>query len=61
MDKNLTEDLMQMLNVNETIDQMAKANSFCWYGHALREDKNNLLRKSLDFRVMGQEKWVYQR
>ena len=33
MDKKLTKDLMQMLNLIETIDQLAKANNVRWYGH----------------------------
>ena len=57
MDKKSTKDLMQMLDLNETIDQLVKANSVRWYEHVLRKDKNNLLRRTLDFRG----KWVDQR
>ena len=32
MDKMSTKDLMQMMDLNEAIDQLAKANSVCWYG-----------------------------
>ena len=53
VDKKLTKDLMQMLDLNETIDQLARANSGHWYGHVLRKDKNNFLRKTLDFKVKG--------
>ena len=35
MDKKSTNDLMQMLDLNETMDQLAKANSVRWYGQAL--------------------------
>ena len=48
MDKKSTKDPMQMSNMIETIDQLAKANSVRWYGHVLRKDKNNLLRMVLD-------------
>ena len=51
--KKLTKDLMQMLDLNETIDQLAKGNSVHWYGHVLRKDKNNFLRRTLDFKVKG--------
>ena len=44
MDTKLTKDLMQMLDLNETIDQLAKANSVRWYGNILRKDKNRFLR-----------------
>ena len=33
MDKNLTMDLMQILDMNKTIDQLVKGNSVHWYGH----------------------------
>ena len=33
---------MEMLALNETIDQLAKANSVYWYGHVLTRDENIL-------------------
>ena len=42
---------MLMLDLNETIDKLAKANSVHWYGHALRMDKKNFMRRALDFKV----------
>ena len=41
MDRKLTIDLMQMLDLNETMDQLAKANSVHWYGHVFRNDKTS--------------------
>ena len=46
MDKKSTKDLMQMLDLNVAIDQLAIANGDCWYGHVLRKDKNNFLRRA---------------
>ena len=47
-----------MLDLNETIDQLVKANSVCWYVHVLRKDKNNFLRRALDLIVKGtMKKW----
>ena len=43
MDKKSTKGLMQMLDLNETMEQLAKANSVCWYEHVLRKDKSNFL------------------
>ena len=57
MDKKLTKDLMQMLDLNETIDQLAKANSVHWYEHVLRKDKNNFLRRALNSKL----KWTMKR
>ena len=56
MDKKSIKDLMQMLDLSETIDQLAKANSVRWYGHVLRKDKSNFLRRALDFKVKGTRK-----
>ena len=42
---------MQMLDLNETMGQLAKANGVSWYGHVLRKDKNNVLRCELDLKV----------
>ena len=53
MDKKSTNDPMQMLDLSETIDQLAKSNSVRWYGHVLRKDKNNFLRGELDVKVKG--------
>ena len=50
VDKKSTKDLMQMLDLNETMDQLTKANSVCWYGHVLRKDENNILRTALDLK-----------
>ena len=56
MDKKLTKDLMQMLNLNETMDQLAKAYNVCWHGHVLRKDKNNFLRRAFNFEIKGTRK-----
>ena len=61
MDKKSTKDLMQMLDLNATIDQLAKANGVRWYGYVLRKDKNNFLRTALALGVKGARKWVDQR
>ena len=38
-------DLMFMLHLSETIDQLAMANSICWNGHVLRREDGHVLRK----------------
>ena len=42
---------MQMWDLNETIDQLAKANSVHWDGHVLKKDDMNIMRRALDFKV----------
>ena len=48
--------LMFMLGLCETIDQLAVANSVCWYGHVLWREDGHVLRRALDFVVDGQRK-----
>ena len=47
MDKKSMNDLKKMLDLNDTIDQLAKANSVHWCGHVLRKDKSNFLKGHL--------------
>ena len=42
----MKKDVMKQFDLEETIDLLAKANSVHWYGHVLRKDKNNLLRRA---------------
>ena len=49
-------DLMFMLDLNETIDQLAIANSVRWYGHWLRRDDGHVLIRALDFEAECQRK-----
>ena len=49
-------DLMLMLGLNDTIDQLAMANSVRWYGHVLRREDGHVLRRALDFEVEGQRR-----
>ena len=41
--------LMFMLGLKEAIDQLDKANSFCWHGHVLRIEDGHVIRRALDF------------
>ena len=54
-DRKISTDMMLMLVWNETIDQLAIANSVPWYGHMLREG-GHILTRALDFEVEGQRK-----
>ena len=61
MDRNMTKDLLQMMDFNERIGQLTKANSVHWYGHVSRKVKNNFLRRALDIIVKGTRKRVRPR
>ena len=43
-DRKRSMDLMFMLGLNETIDQLAMASSVRWYGHVLRREDGHVLR-----------------
>ena len=49
-------DLMFMLGLNETMDQLAIANSVLWLGHVLRREDGHILRTVLDFKAESQRK-----
>ena len=55
-DRKKSTDLMLMLGLNETIDQLAMVNSVRWYGHVLRREDGHVLRRALQFEVEGQRK-----
>ena len=42
--------------LNETIDQLAMANSVRWNGHVLRKEDGHVLKRALDFEVDDQGK-----
>ena len=50
-DRKRSTDLMFMLGLNETIDQLAMASSVRWYGNVLRREDGHVLRKALDIEV----------
>ena len=55
-DRKRSTELTYMLDLKETIDQLAMANSVCRHGHVLRREDGHVLRKALDFEVDGQRK-----
>lgn len=55
-DRKKTEDLMEMLGLEQPADQLAKANRVQWLGHVLRTGDDNALRRALEFEVNGTRK-----
>ena len=43
LDKRKTGDLMEMLGLEETLEQIVKANTLRWYGHVLRMEDGHAL------------------
>ena len=51
-----SKNLMLMLDLNETIHQLAMAKSVHWYGHVVKRGDGHILRRALDFEVECQRK-----
>ena len=49
-----------MKDLEQTLDELEEANSVRWYGRTLRKDKNNIMKKALDPRVIGTRKMSRQ-
>ena len=56
VDRKKMEQLMEMLGLKETMDRMAKANGVRWYGHVVRRDDDNILKKAMIMEVNGKRK-----
>ena len=48
--------LMEMLGLEGRVEQLAKANGVRWYEHVLRREEDHVLRKALEFEVLGRRK-----
>ena len=60
IDRKISKDLMFMLGLKETIDQLAMANSVHWHGRVLRRDDGHILR-ALDLMLKVKGRRVGQR
>ena len=56
VDRKNTEELMEMLGLKKTLDRMAKANGVRWYGHMIKREDDNILKKAMMMEVNGQRK-----
>ena len=52
-DRESSEELMNRLGLKERVEHLAKANGVRWYGHVLRKEKDDILRRALAFEVDG--------
>ena len=51
-----TEDMTNMLGLNQTIDKMAKASGVRWLGNVLRKEDDDVVRSVLEFNDEGRRK-----
>ena len=51
IEKRTSQKLMSLLSLKDTLDGLARASQVQWYGHVLRSNNGDLLRRPLDFEV----------
>ena len=56
VDRKKMEELMEMLGSKETLDKMVKANGVRWYGHVIRRNDDNILKKAMMMEMNGTRK-----
>ena len=56
VDRKKMEELMEILGLKETLDRMARANGVRWYGHVIRRDDDNILKKAMMLEGNGKRK-----
>ena len=50
-EKRSSQELMSLLGLKDTLDGLARVSGVRWYGHVLRRDDGDVLRRALDFEV----------
>ena len=46
-----SQEFMSLLGLKNTSDKLARASGVRWYGHVLRRDNGDVLRRALDFEM----------
>ena len=53
IEKRNSQELMSLLGLKDTLDGLVRTSGVQWYGHILRRDNGDVLRRALDFEVAG--------
>ena len=53
IEKTRSQELTSLLGLKDTFDRLARVSGVQWYGHVLRRDNGDVLRRVLDFEVAG--------
>ena len=51
VEKRRSQKLMSLQGLKDTLNGLARASGVRWYGHVLRRDKGDVLRRALDIKV----------
>ena len=57
-EKKRSRELTSWLGLQDTLNELARASGVRWYGHALRRDNDKVLRRGLDFEMVGKKVWA---
>ena len=52
IEKRRSQELMSLQGLKDTLDGLAKTSGVRWYGHVLRRDSRDVLRRALNFEVV---------
>ena len=55
MEKRTSQELMSLLSLKDTLDGLARASRVQWYGHILRRDNGDVLRRPLELKWWEKE------
>ena len=53
IEKRSSQELMSLLGLKDTLKGLARATGVRWYGHVLKRDNDDVLRRALDFEEAG--------
>ena len=53
IENRTSKELMSLLSLKNTLDRLARASQVRWYGHVLKRDNGDVLRRLFDFKVAG--------
>ena len=53
IEKRMSRKLASLLGLKGTLDGLVRASKMRWYGHVLRRDNDEVLRRALGFEVVG--------
>ena len=56
MKEKCSQEFMDLLGLEETLDRLAKAKEIRWYGHVLSRHNDDVLKKTLVFEVVGRKR-----
>ena len=61
IEKKSGQELLNQLGLEKILEKLSKANGVQWHGHVLTRDKNDVLRRVLDFEAVGRKGREHQR